>query len=77
VQGLVALSLTVDTQGNPQNIQVIRSLEKGLDEKAVEAVKKWVFFPGTKDGVPVPTKATIDVSFKLETNPPVRVRIEK
>jgi protein TonB len=65
LQGLIVVDLTVDTEGNPKDIHVVRSLGMGLDEKAVEAVKKWVFFPATKDGTPVDSPITVDVSFKL------------
>jgi TonB family protein len=64
LQGLVGLYLTIDTQGNPTNIHIDRSLGMGLDEKAVEAVKQWVFQPATnKDGVPIEWKAHIDIAF--------------
>jgi periplasmic protein TonB len=36
-----------------------------LDEKAIESVKTWKFEPGTKDGKPVATYATIEVAFHL------------
>jgi TonB family protein len=63
--GSVSLSIVVGTDGVPTNIQVRRPLGFGLDEKAVEAVGKWVFKPGTKDGQPVPVIAVIDVNFRL------------
>lgn len=76
LQGLVGLALVVDTQGNPTEVRIVRSLGMGLDEKAVEAVGKWLFNPAMNDGHPVKYSATIDVSFKLLRNPPMRVRIE-
>lgn len=74
LQGFVTLSLIVDKQGNPREIHVIRPLGKGLDENAVEALKKWVFFPATKDGAPIDYKAQVDVTFKLKNTPPVKER---
>jgi TonB family protein len=64
-QGTVVLYVEVDPTGHPRNIRVIRSLGLGLDEKAVEAVNKWRFKPGTKDGKPVTVAATIEVNFRL------------
>ena len=39
------------------NPKVVRSLGLGLDEKAIEAVRKWKFKPGYKDGKPVTVAA--------------------
>jgi TonB family protein len=63
--GSVGLSVVVGADGVPQNIQVIKSLGFGLDEKAIEAVRSWRFKPGMKGGEPVPVIANIDVSFRL------------
>ena len=64
-QGTVILSIVVDPSGKASNIQVVRSLGLGLDEKAVEAVKQWKFKPGYKDGKAVPVLAQIEVNFRL------------
>jgi outer membrane biosynthesis protein TonB len=44
---------------------VIRSLGMGLDEKALEKVRTWLFEPGKKDGQPVPVAMNIEVDFHL------------
>lgn len=64
-QGTVVLQLVVDEHGLPQQMKVTRSLGLGLDQKAIEAVGKWRFKPGMKDGKPVPVIATIEVNFRL------------
>ena len=65
-QGVCLISLIVDAQGNPQNPRVIRALGMGLDEKALEAVRKYKFRPAMKDGrTPVPVMITVEVNFRL------------
>jgi len=64
-QGVVLLYVEVDASGKATNIRVSKSLGLGLDEKAIEAVKKWKFKPGYKDGKPVTVAATIEVNFRL------------
>jgi periplasmic protein TonB len=65
-QGVCLISLIVDTQGNPQNIRVVRALGMGLDEKAIEAIRQYKFKPAMKDGkTAVPVMITIEVDFRL------------
>lgn len=64
-QGTVVLSVVVDEKGYPRDLKVLRSLGLGLDQKAIEAVEKWRFKPGLKDGKPVAVAATIEVNFRL------------
>ena len=65
LQGAVLVQIVIDAHGVPQNIQVKRSLGLGLDDRAVETVRKWRFKPATLNGKPVPTAALIEVSFRL------------
>jgi TonB family protein len=64
-QGTVGLSLVISQFGEPTNLKVTNSLGLGLDQQAIEAVQKWVFKPGRKDGQPVAVYANIQVTFKL------------
>jgi TonB family protein len=65
LQGTVVLSVDIDPQGIATNVEVIRSVEPGIDQKAVQAVGQWRFRPGMKDGTPVTVRATIEVNFRL------------
>jgi TonB family protein len=64
-QGVCIVSLIVDAQGNPQRVQVVRHLGKGLDKKAVEAVKQYRFKPAMLHGEPVAVEVNIEVNFRL------------
>ena len=63
--GTVLLQLIVDVDGKAKNIRVTKGVGLGLDEKAVEAVQKWRFIPGKKNGTAVPVYATVEVNFRL------------
>jgi TonB family protein len=65
LHGTCILSLIVGPEGEPHDIKVVRALGEGLDIKAVEAVSKWRFQPGTKDGQPVAVRVPVEVSFHV------------
>jgi len=64
-QGVCLISLIVDEQGMPQNIQIMKMLDYGLDQNAVDAVGKYRFRPAMKSGQPVPVMIAVEVSFRL------------
>jgi TonB family protein len=66
LQGTVVLFVIVGSDGNPRDLRLLRPLGLGLDERAFEAVQRWQFRPGAKDGQPVPVQATIEVNFRLK-----------
>jgi periplasmic protein TonB len=59
------LFILIDENGVPQDAQIARSLGLGFDQKAIEAVQKWRFQPGMRNGVAVKTKATVEVNFRV------------
>jgi TonB family protein len=72
VSGIVLVSLTVGPDGRPGGIRIVHGLGHGLDERAIEAVGKWQFAAGTKDGTPVAAgPLTFVVNFQLQ---PMSVR---
>jgi protein TonB len=63
--GTVILLVDVDTSGHAVNVRVAKGLGLGLDEKAVEAVSRWRFRPGRRNGKAVVVPASIEVNFHL------------
>jgi periplasmic protein TonB len=63
--GTVWLAIIIDAEGHARDIQVVKSLGMGLDEKAMEAVSKWKFRPAMKNGRPVAVRATVQANFRL------------
>ena len=64
-EGSVLLQTDVDTEGNAQNIVVMRHLGLGLDEQAVQAVKQWRFRPARRAGQRVPCRVRLEIAFRL------------
>ena len=64
-QGIVQLMLVVGADGRTYDIRVSQTLGMGLDERAIDAVKRWRFRPATRDGKPVNTRIAIEVEFHL------------
>ncbi len=64
-QGTVVLAAIIGPDGRPRNIHVVRSLGMGLDEKAIERVRTWLFEPGKKNGTPVAVTMNLEVDFRL------------
>jgi TonB family protein len=65
LEGVVILSAVVGVNGIASDIQLVRGLGKGLDEKAIEALRQWRFSPATKYGEPVSMKAQFELNFRL------------
>jgi len=66
LQGTVVLQATITVDGRAINISVVKSPGKGLDVKAIEAVKNWKFKPALgPEGKPVATIVPIEVTFRL------------
>ena len=64
-QGICTIAVIVDARGFPQNPRVVRSLGMGLDEKALEAVRRYRFKPAMKDGKAVAVMIYVEVNFRL------------
>lgn len=69
LQGTCILQLVVGPNGRPRDIKVTQGLGRGLDEKAIEAVKAWRFEPGKRYDKPVATIIQVEVTFQSASAP--------
>jgi TonB family protein len=66
IEGTVALEVIVGADGVPIDIRVLRSLDPGLDEEAVVAVREWRFVPGRIGETPVNVLVNILLEFHIQ-----------
>jgi TonB family protein len=70
-QGRVVLNVVVTAEGRATDIHVAKGTGLGLEENAIEAVKKWRFKPAVgPDGNPVAVSIPIEVTFRLYFSSP-------
>lgn len=60
---LVVLQVTIDDNGVPHDVKVVRSGGLDFDDRAVAAVRQWRFQPASKDGHPVAVLVNVEVNF--------------
>jgi TonB family protein len=65
INGKCLIALVVDRQGMPQNIRMVKTLDPGLDQNAMEAVERYRFKPAMRNGEPVPVRITVEVNFQI------------
>jgi TonB family protein len=63
--GTVEVWIGLGEDGTVQEACVRRPLGLGLDENALDAVRRWRFEPGTLDGRPIPFGLRVTTSFNL------------
>jgi TonB family protein len=67
IEGKVDLSVLVDERGNVADAKVLSAAggKAGLNEAAVDSVRRWKFRPASKEGVNVKTWVPVSVNFVL------------
>jgi TonB family protein len=68
IAGMELLRTVVDASGTPRQIAIARPIGFGLDEKAVDAVKKSHFHPAMVNGQAVPVVIDMVVTFRIYSN---------
>ncbi|MDR0543499.1 MAG: M56 family metallopeptidase [Dysgonamonadaceae bacterium] len=67
IQGRVIVRFVVHSDGSVGNVELVRSVDPALDEKAIQVVKKmpnWI--PGKQNGKAVSVYYTLPILFKLQ-----------
>lgn len=65
IDGIVVLEIIILKDGTVGPVRISKSLDPELDEKAIEAVQKWLFIPGKFRGEAVDVIAEVEVDFTL------------
>ncbi len=65
VAGMSLYHVVVGSDGKPGEIAVARPIGFGLDESAVDSIRKATFEPAIKDGKPVPVMLNLIVEFRI------------
>ena len=68
MEGVVLLEVVVAPDGHAADVRVARSSGyPALDESALTTVReRWRFIPAHRDGVPVESRVTVPIRFRLE-----------
>ena len=67
MEGVVLLDVLVAPDGHAADVRVARSSgHPALDESALTTVReRWRFVPARRDGVPVESRVTVPIRFRL------------
>jgi TonB family protein len=65
ISGSVVLSIVVTPEGTVRDAKVTTSLDKDLDQQALNTVATWKFEPATKDGKPVSVRIAVEMTFRI------------
>lgn len=65
VTGEVLLEIVVRSDGSVGDVKMLRGLNAGLNERAIQAVRQWRFAPAKLKGTPVDVVVEVSVEFKL------------
>jgi TonB family protein len=70
LHGRVILEAIIDSEGCVTDPQVVKGVDRELDQKTLDTVKDWIFEPATLEGVPVKVYYTLTVTFEIQAESP-------
>ena len=59
------MSFIVDRDGSVRDVKTVSASHPGFEKAATEALEKWKFEPGQKDGKAVKTRLQIPIIFEI------------
>ena len=65
LNGTVGISMVIDENGVPEDLEVVESAGAPLDRAALESMRSWRFVPAHKDGVPVRVRYLARQTYRL------------
>ena len=65
LEGEVVLEIVVRHDGRVGDVRVLKGLGAGLDQQAIQAVRRWTFAAATRKGRPVDVIVEVAVEFTL------------
>jgi len=60
------LQVTINQEGVPTKVMVIKSLRADYDQSALDAVRQWRFSPAILNGEPTAVETHIDVHYSMK-----------
>lgn len=57
-----AIRIQISAEGKVVNAEILKSVHPAYDQSLLRAAKEWSYQPATKDGVPIPSEKTVEVS---------------
>jgi len=65
LSGSVTVEAVINSQGQLENVRVVRGLPGGVNETTIATLRTWRCHPALKDGKPVPVLVPFTVNFRL------------
>jgi TonB family protein len=63
IEGEIILYAIIRKDGSVDSIQLVRGIDPQLDSNSMEALSRWQFRPGTREGQPVDLEAVVHIPF--------------
>ncbi len=66
LEGFALAEFVIDEFGNVTEVEIMQSSDPVFEKPTIEAIRKWTFTPGKKDGRVVRTRTRVRLPFRIE-----------